>query len=572
MTTSGIHAGMLYNYGEQGKICFVDDRGAKSPLDNPQITQAIKVAEMVVFPSLDTNTPQIEFSQQILERLLSDIETNLKPNEIEQCINKLEEILNQVNFPVTQKEHTTASAKMTHLLAQVLYWALFPHNKANQIKSVIDDQEIKCISMVSGEEINKIMNAVFEFLVVCPSVYPLIKDIFCNNELVESREHLDQHFSKFWDRGELFTDTSPSRIFTPKNLEAYAKKLIESTSPEEMKNLMKKFKTLGEQLPPLLENVAQRVDDILNQNPNVLFVLPSYVQPLLLEKRKIEMVGPIKEPIKPRGFLWEIKKAEKVVGYFMGSMHRVPHGLLKQFTANTLNIFNSCDTLAVEADPTNEENKKTAFKILISKFGVQEKEKFQLFLNRFFQENDIQPPPTDSSNYLLDALILFNHIIENKIGMGIDLAFIEKAKDIGMPIISMESIQGHIEAEMGTKEDLQVQTEVSSSTDSLPNFEEYLSNHQASMEEQTRKLVDELLVPALPEKLDMLFDNQAQKEKESLNQRNIEMINTVNSLILQGKKPFSIAGCLHFAGPFGMHKLMQAMGYQVRQIIVEEML
>lgn len=62
--------------------------------------------------------------------------------------------------------------------------------------------------------------------------------------------------------------------------------------------------------------------------------------------------------------------------------------------------------------------------------------------------------------------------------------------------------------------------------------------------------------------------------REEVNQamcrRNMEMALTTDRLIRDNKKPFSIAGALHFAGPMGMHKLLTNMGYKVTQIICEE--
>lgn len=532
MTTSGIHAGMLYNVGNYGSLYFIDDRGAKSPLDNPKLLEAVKNTNQLVFNFIRSNENE---APQYSSTLAHEIEANLTLKEIEGFNAILEMLLKQPSLELK------GGAYAAYLLRLVFLNGFFPSRQVSEIQKAYGKE---CVSLLSAKGVVKFVDKLTAKLSQNPLFYPLIKIMVKHPAIFTEGAVRDDLFGQFWDRGEIMDPNA----FDTQKLIPLIKEIEESFSIETLKNGGKEGAWIPKKIESKLLKLAQEADAFLKENPGTLMVLPSYMD-LPLKMCEVKLVSPIKESIKPRGFLWEIQKSNQVMGYFLGSMHRVPKKTLEQFNSETLSAFEACSILAVEVDPTDLTNKKKAMEYYISKLDVEKKLELQGSVERFLEK--------DSPNNLVDGLLMISAMIEEKSGLGIDLAFIEKAKKREIKIVNLESIYEHTDAEL----------EFHPSSFIFENLDKMIDMQK----QEVRKMFDELIAPGLVQKLEIMFNKESEAERQTLNLRNMQMANKTMKLILKGEKPFVIAGCMHFAGPFGMNKLMEGAGYKVTQIIAEEL-
>lgn len=552
MITSGVHAGMLYEANPSNKIYFIDDRGNASPIKNPQFKESIEKANKI-FVIENSASSRIVFSKEIslFDKKISE---KLNKTEVEKFIKNASRFIQKNNIKTNLIDFNGVISEPTRLLMHIVHWVLFPYNKLDELLQVKECDCEKFVSMLSEEQVQEVMNFVFDFMEEVPSI---VKEVFCNDEFYETILESEQVFAKFWDRGESCLNESFASVL---KLER-GKEVIRECSGE-ISNL---FMKISKEHILFIESFFSNFEKLIKTNFDSLFVVPLYFLPRFKNNNIIDINSPIKKLIYPRGFIWEIKKENKIFGYLLGSIHCAPKELQNQFLDKTFEFLQSSNVMAVEVDISNVESKRDGLKLLVERYDSEQVHLILSYLNQYFEKkNNMRGSFSD----LVEALIFFDQIIEDKIGSGLDHAFIEKAKELNMEIKNLESIKMHAEYEIESNEKLKI-NDSNQKVEENFDVERFLKRHKSRVKMTAKNFVDEIFYSGLTEKLDMLFENQSQKEKESLNFRNMEMAVNIQRLILQGKKPFSVVGCLHFSGPSSIQKLLGQMGYKIEQIIID---
>ncbi len=542
MNNIGIQSGLYFKYNGEGTIYFTDDRGSASPLDNPLVKEAVKTAK--TFACLHSGPATITASEELVIKFSATL-TSYSSKEVIEFDQALTRALNDVNMACYEDVPENIQRQITNNLARLIQWSLTQHNQVNRIKEATDINPGSWVSLLPPEQVFLPIEALLSLAAGNPLIMEILKSYFLNEALAKSAKELDAIHGKFIDRGEVFMDQSNDRIFTHQALGAHFEDIMEQDNAADLLPTLEQVEPLITLQAKTFATIAENVDALFKDHPEAFVILPSYMNPLL-DNLKGRISEPLKEPIKARNFLWEIKKTETIVGYLFGSIHQLPQNRPFPLHSKIMNAFEGCDTLAVEIDPTNPSIKREGFRNVIESMDDVKREALRQHLEESLQQK------IQGNDALIDACLQspLLHSATN----GTDMHFIQKAKERRLPIVSLEDIVTHTEAEKA------VTLQKSNDPFTRPNDDAT----------QIQKIIDDLLVPGLTEKLDMLWDNQPKEEKERDNLRNQKMVESINKLITSGIKPFAIAGVLHFAGPFAMHKLMESEGYTVQQIIVEE--
>lgn len=567
-TTTGVHAGFIWNIGDQGAIYFTDDHGSADPFNNPKFKKAFEKADILAFSLLKSEKPKFEKLKDLEKTLAPLTEGYITDAEIADLNQKLEKVPPHPLF--SDKKFEKSETPREQFIQQVFLYFLslaFPHKKEeyflhNILEQKAEESGKSCISLSLKGAIENYLLGFFTTLVKSPGFPIFIQEMLLTEQ---GNAEMKQHYEakgKSWDVGAngTYEKLKPVSEETGKKMDEALQKRHGSV---DMKPCCEEMDQLE---ATLLHATTNSVETMLSVGAKTLFIQDSSQMDklfLALAKRNISVQGPLKEDIKPRGFLWEIRKADKVAGYFFGSVHLTPDWILKNFNSKTLEAFNYCDALGVELDITNE---KHISALTEEKFEIPEEKKqliAEILLEGFkdlgIEEKDLEPT---KGLELLIKKIMAQYGTES----GIDLKFIEMAKKKNMPIFDLESIQTHKDFLTLMDKEQKTHIAVTENRSPLDIYKEV----KADYERTVCQFYPAMLESGLPEALEIRWEKDPEEMKQAMNARNMEMALSTHKLILEGKTPFSIVGCMHFAGPMGMQKLMENMGYKVTQIICEE--
>jgi uncharacterized protein YbaP (TraB family) len=587
--TSGIHAGFLWKVGEEGAIYLTDDCGTCSPLSNPKLLEAVEKAHQVVFATLGSletgDVPDRERCRGYLTAVAQKLEKYWSPREIDESIAKLEKWIEEGSARALSKKAEYVLREITHpyerfvyLFAWVVGSSTFPHRMREEgispepeelLKQKADALGKECILLSpDGEYENHLLEGV-TLLFNTPSFHPIVKEIFLSEKGIALWKKGISERGRAWDFGAF--SLYKKRAFS--ELDLYLNSLGERKKIESLdEELLEKLKDLHDSYT---QRLVEKICTFLQRNPKVLISVPALFQKDLLSalvKRDIQMQGPLKEAIKPRGFLWQIcDKTDRVVGYFLGSIHITPRWILDHMNSKILHAFEWCDTLGVEVDITREgvsealdEEKKLSEEALNSLF-------LGIFVLGGIEEYGLAFEGKGRNEILQKGFwrVIKSIFAEQGLESGIDHFFIDKAKKRSIPIVELESLETHKEFSSLVHKEISRGLSVQPPIGSWDSKEIY--------QEMKRLVVKgvmnypEIVEMGSIEALEIITAKNSPEMLETVNRRNMEMALSTDRLIRQKKKPFSIEGANHFSGPLATQKLMEQMGYKVTQIICEEL-
>lgn len=269
-----------------------------------------------------------------------------------------------------------------------------------------------------------------------------------------------------------------------------------------------------------------------------------------------------------RGFLWKVEQNGNTV-YLLGSIH-VANEAMYPLRAEIEDAFAQADHLAVEVDITkggDPEIQQFVEKIATYQDGTTlpdhiSKETYEL-LGEVLTEMGLPANALDhvkvwnvsnSLSYLKMANAEFDA------GLGIDLYFMTRALESGLPILELETYQSQLEMFDGFSKELQESLLVGT----LQSFSE--ESEEASgvdMLSQMWVTGDEKLLTAMTEDVAQVPEYY----KAMIEDRNIAMVDKIQGY-LNSKEPttyFVVVGALHMVGKHGIVTLLQQQGLTVEQ-------
>ncbi len=360
----------------------------------------------------------------------------------------------------------------------------------------------------------------------------------------------------------------------------------------EIADIMKRYETADQEFKNEITSqtieTANKIAEFIKEFPESLIISNScsnrehIIEALV--KQDIQVSGPIRESLKPRGFLWEVKKTDQVVAYLLGSIHVTPNWVLENLNSEIMKAFSECDTLGVELDVTNpvwdEYLKEHESKNKLPLIGDDEKTKKVVDLIKYaLKDLEIDLECEDPSKFILEGFSQWSKTISKNasIESGIDFHFLNLAKEREIEVVDLESTETHYKYKklMDDEEDTAIfhKLDSDSSLDNTSIEERYQQMKSYFIETQVKPVST-----VLPNAYELgylplikgLSGRYSEERRNQMNARNMEMALSIINLISNGKKPFAIAGAAHFGGDMGIDSLLTKLGYSVRQVLCEE--
>lgn len=266
--------------------------------------------------------------------------------------------------------------------------------------------------------------------------------------------------------------------------------------------------------------------------------------------------------------------------YLLGTMHALPSGVTG-YPADLMDIYNACDSIAVELDVVSMQNDMGAQMALIQSMLYDDGTTIKDHLSEdtyekmkdYFTSVGMYNPLLNQYNVgfwvnLCDELMLTK--IDNLELSGTDAYFINKAKEDGKEVIEIETmaIQGNA---LTAYSDELADYLLSKSIDNAGDIEGYaedlanLYNVWASGSGEIMEEVEKLEEDAeeLPEDLK---DDEEAYNKIMLTDRNHGMAEKASEYLKEGKNCLFMVGAAHYGGEEGVDNLLEDMGYTVEKI------
>lgn len=582
---TGIHAGSLWNIKPGGALYFVNDHGNFSPFENPKFKEAFNKATAIAVPFFTEKRTLAD--QDLVNELSEKICKHFSPDEIEKHNQEMENLINTLPLhPFVEKINNKLlyknnNEKFTSLFFNLLLRLIVSSKEIPTTEALIQsalDSKKKIISFYSESELKNNLISTFSDIFELEGFAAFFMLMVSKEYFHFFADYLKER-GNGWDFGSEYEGVlKDNEILTQKLA------IIFRGIPYE---LLKKALSILEKANSQM--VAGKIDQILKQEENPLFILNDGTdkeKTLFSEliDKKIELVGPLREAMNPRGFLFEIKKADKIVGYHLGSVHVTPEWILENFNSEILKAFEFCDTLGVELDITRDDVLKVAEEINAD-YPESVQDLLVAITRMRLNDLGIHFHAEDDDEFIKKGNDLYIKTLNQKFGIesGIDLAFIEKAKERKIPIVDLETIESHVkhtkqEALFNIKELEELQKEVDAGgKENIDLKLRILSKLEKKLQEYKEKYIKSVLhffpeileIGYLPA-LEAFYNKMDEELKQDCARRNMEIALKTDKLIRNKKIPFSIEGAFHLVGRLSVPEIMRTLGYTVTQVICDE--
>lgn len=266
--------------------------------------------------------------------------------------------------------------------------------------------------------------------------------------------------------------------------------------------------------------------------------------------------------------------------YLLGTMHALPSGVT-EYPADLMDIYNACDSIAVELDIVSIQNDMGAQMALIQEMIYDDGTTIKDHLSEdtyekmkdYFTSVGMYNPLLNQYNVgfwvnLCDELMLTK--IDNLELSGTDAYFINKAKEDGKEVIEIETmaIQGNALTaytdELGDyllSKSIDNAGDIEGYAEDLANLYNIWASGNGEIMEELEKLEED--AEELPEDLK---DDEEAYNKIMVTERNHGMAEKASEYLKEGKNCLFMVGAAHYGGEEGVDNLLEDMGYTVEKI------
>ncbi|MDR3135618.1 MAG: TraB/GumN family protein [Deltaproteobacteria bacterium] len=269
-------------------------------------------------------------------------------------------------------------------------------------------------------------------------------------------------------------------------------------------------------------------------------------------------------------FLWSVSDQDGVRLYLLGSIHMAKARLYPLDPAIE-EAFDRSTSLLVEVDTSNVDIKDLAEKSI--NFGMYKTPEETVW-------DHLDPETTALLKGCLAKSTLNEFLVSRMrpwflamtLGMeklqslgydealGLDLYFIQKAKDKGKPVFELETVNEQFDSLIGFDEIdsvLFLKTTLLEYDQVGEQIDNIFATWQAGDEKGFEELFFEIYRknPELGPVLKKLIDD-----------RNVKMLERVKDRMAPGQVPFMVVGASHLVGPKGIAEAFRVAGYEVKQL------
>ena len=289
---------------------------------------------------------------------------------------------------------------------------------------------------------------------------------------------------------------------------------------------------------------------------------------------KVYQQEPVKEPDKGSVFMWEVEAKEgdgKL--YLLGSIHV---GKDDMYPLNPIitNAFESSDVLAVECDTTTVAQRPDFLQIMEKVMytdgtTVQDHIPEDLYekTDALLQEKGLSIRYFSLYKPIILAQNIINLYLEEwgySAEKGIDVHFINLARERDMEIIEIESVEFQYDMIGGLSDEIQIM-DLESALEGIDTYKSDLDDMFnfwiAGDIESFEELIFQEDTSLTPEQKELYQEY----EKQMFDDRNLHMADKAEEYLKTGKTTFYVVGSGHMVGETGIVKLLRERGYQVIQ-------
>lgn len=263
--------------------------------------------------------------------------------------------------------------------------------------------------------------------------------------------------------------------------------------------------------------------------------------------------------------------------YLLGTIHVLPKDV-SEYPSALMDIYNSCDSIAVEYDvtalTTDADAQKEYLDSMVYNDGSTIKdhisEESYNKVKKYFSSIGAYSEIVDqyTTGYLLNQLsVLMLLRLENMELSGTDTYFISKAQKDGKEIISIEELSMQTEA-LNAYTDEYADYNISEMIDSMDDIEDFAESYGELYNMWAKGSGDISLdmdvdFDELP---DDLKDDHEAYVRLILDDRNQYMAQKASVYIREGKNCLFMVGAAHYSGESGVDDILEEMGYTVEKM------
>lgn len=265
--------------------------------------------------------------------------------------------------------------------------------------------------------------------------------------------------------------------------------------------------------------------------------------------------------------------------YLLGTLHFLPSGV-SEYPSDLIDIYNSCDSIAVEYDITAMQSDLgaqlayakgmiysdgTNIKDHISEESYNKAKDYLTSIGAYSKMLDLY-----TAGYWINQLTNVEiQRLENIDLTGTDMYFITKAKENGKEIINIEELSMQTDALNAYSDDYADYT-ISEMVDSIDDIDGFAKAY-GDMFDMWAKGSDDVLTATetdaeVIEFPQDLYDDYEAYTKTVFYDRNQYMAGKASEYIKEGKNCLFMVGSAHYSGEYGVDDLLAQMGYSVEKI------
>lgn len=263
--------------------------------------------------------------------------------------------------------------------------------------------------------------------------------------------------------------------------------------------------------------------------------------------------------------------------YLLGTIHMLPSDV-SDYPADLMDIYNNCDSIAVEYDVTALEKDANAqmeyLNGMIYSDGSTVKDhisedtynKAKDYFDSIGAYSEMLDQYTAGYwiNQLSSVMLLR---LENIELAGTDTYFISKAQEDGKEVINIEELSMQTDALNAYSDDYADYT-ISEMVDDIDDINDFAESY-SELYDLWSKGSGEILIDMdmdLDELPDDLLDDHEAYVKLLLDDRNQYMADKASEYIKDGKNCLFMVGAAHYSGDNGVDNLLEKMGYTVEKV------
>lgn len=254
--------------------------------------------------------------------------------------------------------------------------------------------------------------------------------------------------------------------------------------------------------------------------------------------------------------LLEVLREDASCGYLLGSMH-VGSSSTAEIVKLAFPLLNEVETLLLEFDPSEAMPGEVARRLELHETkrisSLLPVVKFERIRNRLirFAKVDISKFDRMPPFYLISQI--YNSFLPEQAGIPMDIQFYLKARDLGIKVVGIETMEGQAEILSSIQMGIQLRA--------LDDFSRRFDFHRRTFLRSV-----ELYGKSSSHQLYKLNKKQmGPLRRQLIFERNFRMADTID-INLRETKAMVVVGIGHLSGQFGLIRLLKRCGYRLKVI------